>query len=384
MLDIERIRIDLKQSKSGVLHRRLRSALQSQILDGTIQPGEPLPAERALQESLGVSRSTVRLAIQGLAESGLVRSLVGAGTFVQSSPVGTPNRDLVGILLPDVNFHVYYAELASTLGYLLREAGYHVDLTIHNERTESMEAAIDRLIANNAAAVIITASAQSKSAEASIRRLHAKGIYVMLLTRYVESDFSLDYVGADNERIGYQATQNLIQLGHRTVVHIAARGTSTALDRARGYLRAMGEAQLRPLLFSPPHEQGLLAAELVPLTFNGDANDLLRLIKSDGITAAFTFNDYLAVWLQRELRGHGLVVPKDLSIVSVDNLPVASLIETPLSSFALPGAEIGATAASILLRRLQGDVFPPQKILLPGRFVHRQSTAPHQEKQTVM
>ena len=146
MLDTERIQKELRSPSAGVLHRRLRAAIQDQILDGTIQPGEALPAERAMQEALGISRTTVRQAIQGLIESGLVRSTVGAGTFVLSPNSSPVERNLVGVLLPDANFHVYYTELASTLSFHLRAAGYGVDLTIHNVHTESMGAAIDRLI----------------------------------------------------------------------------------------------------------------------------------------------------------------------------------------------------------------------------------------------
>lgn len=375
MLDTERIQKELRSPSAGVLHRRLRAAIQDQILDGTIQPGEALPAERAMQEALGISRTTVRQAIQGLIESGLVRSTVGAGTFVLSPNSSPVERNLVGVLLPDANFHVYYTELASTLSFHLRAAGYGVDLTIHNVHTESMGAAIDRLIDQRVAAVIITAPSQSGEFAANIRRLRENGIYVMLLTRFVESEFNLDYVGADNERIGYQATQHLLQLGHTRIVHIAAKGTSTALDRARGYLRAMDEHNLSPQIYSPPNEPGVLSTEMAALSMGEDVEVLLNRIQRHDVTAIFSFNDYLAIWLQGELRGRGMQAPRDISIVSVDNLPISTFFETPLSSFALPGAEIGSTAASIVLRRLRGEQFPPQKVLLPGKLVARQSAA---------
>lgn len=56
--------------------------LETALLDGSLPVGARLPAERALAEQYGVSRNTVREAVQRLAARGLVRSRRGAGVFV--------------------------------------------------------------------------------------------------------------------------------------------------------------------------------------------------------------------------------------------------------------------------------------------------------------
>ena len=56
-------------------------------------------------------------------------------------------------------------------------------------------------------------------------------------------------------------------------------------------------------------------------------------------------------------------------------MPYASFFDAPLTTFALPSEAIGEQAANLLLRRLNGETFPPQRILLPARFVQRASTA---------
>ncbi|MEV8378991.1 GntR family transcriptional regulator [Kribbella sp. NPDC056861] len=50
-------------------------------------PGQPLPAERALSEALGVSRPTLRAALEDLAQEGLVIRQQGRGTFTGSTKV---------------------------------------------------------------------------------------------------------------------------------------------------------------------------------------------------------------------------------------------------------------------------------------------------------
>ena len=64
---------------------QIASQLESMIAEGTLQPGERLPAERTLSERMGVSRPSLREAIQKLASKGLLMSRQGGGTYVMKS-----------------------------------------------------------------------------------------------------------------------------------------------------------------------------------------------------------------------------------------------------------------------------------------------------------
>jgi GntR family transcriptional regulator len=61
---------------------RLRRSLQKMIENGDLPPGHALPSERELANLLALSRVTVRKAIAGLADDGLLTQRHGAGTFV--------------------------------------------------------------------------------------------------------------------------------------------------------------------------------------------------------------------------------------------------------------------------------------------------------------
>ncbi len=85
-----------------VRHRRLAdeivSQLEAMILEGTLKPGERLPAERVLAERFGVSRPSLREAIQKLAARGLVESRHGGGNFVVESVGSTFSDPLLRLL----------------------------------------------------------------------------------------------------------------------------------------------------------------------------------------------------------------------------------------------------------------------------------------------
>jgi GntR family transcriptional regulator len=67
---------------------QIEAQLAERIESGGLPPGERLPPERALAHTLGVSRMTVRQALDALARRGLLERGVGRGTFVRA-----PARD---------------------------------------------------------------------------------------------------------------------------------------------------------------------------------------------------------------------------------------------------------------------------------------------------
>jgi DNA-binding LacI/PurR family transcriptional regulator len=384
MLDCDRIIQELKAPAAAPLHARLRGAIQTQLMDGTLKPGEILPAERVLKEQLGISRATIRQAIKSLTNEGWLKSVVGAGTFVLEQKEASPHNTLVGIIVPDSNYYIYYPELASSLNFRLRSAGYRVDTSVHNERYETLTEVASSLLAQDVAAVVVVAPT-GHDGKRVLRELRAKGVIVMMLTRYLEDFNDVDYVGADNKHIGYEATRHLVEFGHTGIIHVAASSTSTAFDRAAGYVQAMQEAGLKAQIFLAPEEQAPMPPELMGYVLDGEPAALWQRVAAGEITGLFCFNDRIASWVQKEVRQFNLVVPRDLSLISVDNMPYADFFDTPLTTFALPGEEIGEEAATLLLRRLKGESFPPQYILLPATFINRRSTAvPPQETTPVL
>lgn len=373
MLDFERIIEELKTPAAASLHARLRGAIEAQLSDGTLQPGDALPSERTLKEQLGISRATIRQAIKSLIDDGQLKSIVGAGTFVIEPQQDSSQNPLIGIIISESKFAVYYPELASSLSYELRNAGYRVDISIHNNRFETMNQVIASLLSQQVRAMVIVAPNQS-GADQLIRDLRKKGIITILLTRYLENFKDFDYVGADNQFIGTEATRHLIDLGHTGILHVAGSGTSTAVDRATGYVQAMKKAGLQPQILISPKERGPLPPDLMNYMVTGSLTELWIRVARKEITAIFCFNDFIASWVQKEVRQLNLSIPRDLSLISVDNMPYAGFFDTPLTTFALPGEEIGKQAAALLLRRLGGVDFPPQRILIPATLNHRLST----------
>ena len=78
------------------LHAQITEALQLQIEHGELKAGENFPSERELAERFGVSRMTVRQALQRLRHDGLIYRERGVGTFVANRKIDVHTRNLSG------------------------------------------------------------------------------------------------------------------------------------------------------------------------------------------------------------------------------------------------------------------------------------------------
>ena len=75
------------------LHARIQRAIRQLILEGALGVGKPLPASRALAQSLGVSRDTVEAAYSQLHAEGFIERRVGSGSFVSKRTQRVPRRN---------------------------------------------------------------------------------------------------------------------------------------------------------------------------------------------------------------------------------------------------------------------------------------------------
>lgn len=87
-----------RELERSPLYARVEAALTSDISDGVLPPGSQLPPEDRLIERFGVSRTTVRKAIENLVARGLVEIRRGKGTFVAQPKITQELTELTGFV----------------------------------------------------------------------------------------------------------------------------------------------------------------------------------------------------------------------------------------------------------------------------------------------
>jgi DNA-binding LacI/PurR family transcriptional regulator len=183
----------------------------------------------------------------------------------------------------------------------------------------------------------------------------------------------LTCIDLDFRAAGAACVEHLALLGHRTVALVGSppevyvRGTGFAHRVAEGFTAAADRHRLTSAVH--PCAAGGAAARTV-------AERLLR--EHPALTGVVVHNEPLLDPLVEAFGQLGLRVPGDLSLTAICPDEVAARARVPVTSVAVPTAEVGAGAVDLLMRKLAGTPVPPAT-LLPPRLTPRASTAPRPE-----
>lgn len=176
-------------------------------------------------------------------------------------------------------------------------------------------------------------------------------------------------VCATNWQGAYNATEYLIELGHRRIGFITGdMEMAAARNRLAGYQAALRTHHL-------PTEPDLVIEGKFHYP-DGYAATLALLALATPPTAIFASNDDMAFGALEALRGQGRRVPDDVSVIGFDGIPQAALVHPPLTTVSQPLAKMGRVATQMLLDRLNDPGKPTRRIELPTELIIRGSCRP--------
>ena len=235
----------------------------------------------------------------------------------------------------------FYAAILRGVEDELTSAGYSLVVSSGHWNREEEEACVQVLRSRQVDGIIILTGQLEDVYLAHLagelpvvvtgRRLAAPGLHALACN---------DFEGAR------AATRHLLQRGHRRIAHITGNlSHPDAVERERGYREALREAGIAvdPALILPGNYQESSGARA--------AEDLL--CRGVAFTALFAANDQMATGATQVLYRHGLMVPRDVSIVGFDGVLSSEHACPPRTTVNLSAAELGRRAASAMLELLQ-------------------------------
>ena len=197
--------------------------------------------------------------------------------------------------------------------------------------------------------------------------------------QYIPKNFPVVFVGArshdekvcsislDDEKVAYEATRHLISLGHKRIGLVTGpMEEDCSQDRLVGFKLALAET-------------GILYDQF--LVFEGDwsassgSDALADFVKKGNLpTAVFAQNDRMAMGVMRAARDANLKVPDQLSVIGVDDMPLSSYFDPPLTTMRQDMPLIGQEAIRKLIDLIQNNTVEQTVLKLPAHLVVRQST----------
>jgi len=197
---------------------------------------------------------------------------------------------------------------------------------------------------------------------------------------FIPKDFPLVFVGAsaheknicsvslDDEKVAYEATRHLLTLGHTNIALVTGpMEEDCSQDRTEGYRRALAEAGIA-------FDETMVIEGDWTATSGQDA--LLSFVEQGRVpTAVFAQNDRMAMGVLSAAREAGIKVPAQLAVIGVDDMPLSSYFDPPLTTMRQDIPRIGRDATRMLLDMIQKKTTETCDLKLNAELVVRQSTS---------
>ncbi len=320
----------------------------------------PSTVSRVLNDHAGTTvRPATRERVVAVAERlGYRPSAIARGLRLQQTMT-------LGMLVPDIT-NPFFSPMIKGAEEAALARGYNMILC-NSEDDPEREAAYLRLLRQRQVDGLLIASSQM--ADQTIAELRdQEELPFVLLNRATRVAGDLAVV-VDNRAAALEAVAHLATLGHRRVGHIAGpQTTTTGSERLEGYRAGL-------LAFGLMDDPALVVEAEAFSVEAGSAALAKMLASGSRPTAVFAANDLIAIGIYQRLRDVGVVVPRGMSVVGFNDIPLAGLLEPALTTVRVPQLEMGAAGADLLIDRLEGRPIDRVRVTLATSLVVRASTS---------
>lgn len=270
----------------------------------------------------------------------------------------------IGVLISRIT-NPFFASLVDALEVNARKNGYSV-LIIQNHNSPDEEKNCLDLLKKKIIDGLILCSVESD--ENVIEKYQKYGPILLCNTSITSS--SLPIVRVDDETATRDAIRYLISKGYRKIAYSTGGSfekTGHGSRRNNGYVTAMNEAGLTI------HDEWIFRHMHTYKHGQTIAHNLQSLVQNNRPDAIFAGSDEVACGLMSTLLLHGQRVPEDIAILGFDNLPVAEMLNIPLTTVNQPIDELGRISFEFLLSLINGQRYEYDSALLKSDLVIRES-----------
>jgi LacI family transcriptional regulator len=361
--------------------------------------GTRLLPEQKLANELGVSRGSVRKAIEVLVRSGELtrrlheRPLIGMAQPVKTHESATEIHIWVSHPIADAPTLLFMKGISSALRgtpyqMIVREPPRFFDNYVKTDERQFLNDLLDN---ENAAGAIIQRDPYADNRDVFETLINA-GKRLVFVDTPPPDGLSADYVGTANVPAARQCVEHLLSHGHRDIACVAdCDYPRTIRQRMAGYRRAMTQAgqeqRIRFIVPGKPTDHcipfrpvgGRFAIGLAQSDqyFTLACQIVQEVVKMDPRpTALFICYDVLAYYVCAHLEDAGFSIPEQISVVGFDwwarsDSGLSDILTTVAQDF----EGFGRHAVDLLIDRIQEDQHVPAcYVMLDAPLVIRSST----------
>jgi LacI family transcriptional regulator len=268
----------------------------------------------------------------------------------------------VGVVIPDISNSIF-SEVARGIEDIANMYHYNIILCNADKRKDKEIRVINTLLEKQVDGLLFMGGTVT---EEHIQAFRTSSVPIVLCATTDENS-QYPSVDIDHEAAAYDAVVELLRQGHRKIGMISGplQDPANGYSRYQGYKRAMEQA-------------GLVVSDDYVRIGNYRYESGIETMKhfldlKDRPTAVFTATDEMALGAIHQIQDYGLRVPNDMSIISVDNTRMASMVRPQLTTVAQPMYDIGAVSMRLLTKLMKNEAVDNPRVVLPHELITRES-----------
>ncbi len=273
----------------------------------------------------------------------------------------------IGVIIPEIVHH-FFTTVISGIEQVANEQGYHVIICMSNNSFDK-EVINMELLANGSTDGFIISVAKETQQKQDYHHLNEvinQGMPLVMFDRVID-EISCDKVIIDDLNGAKKAVQKLIDIGCKRI------GLLTTVDyvsvgklRTDGYKKALEENNIAW------DEDLILKVD----DFDHSELEITEFLKEKKMDGLFAVNEHFAIYAIKAFQENGLRVPEDVKVIGFTDGELSKRFIPSLTTVNQHGAEMGAQAARILIRKLENvdDEEHYQTVIVETGLVERTST----------
>lgn len=308
-------------------------------------PGAAIDTEVGYANRFGVSRPTVRKAVEDLVSIGLIQRVAGKGLIVAVHP---PNRGKLLIMLPQSIGDGFFYHVTMGCVDQANHLGFEYKILSIESEAKRLEAVKLEKLDNYVAT--ITCCYGSPEEYEILDVFDRFGLPVLLMDNPLP-ERSLPCVSCDDFTGGYLVGKHLTRRGHTRIVNLSnIRPALTIKRRDEGFLSALTDAGVQYDMDYYMH-MGNAPGEFIRRFRPADILD-------GKVTAICSHTSLSIVKLSHWLYTNGIRIYDDISLVGYGDHPIMPEYGLPITSVEVPSANMGRSAVSEISQAfLEGRAF---------------------------
>ena len=270
----------------------------------------------------------------------------------------------VGIFLPET-FNQFQRQLFSEIAHNLESLGFHTSFFFIPMHQRGEHTCLQKMKSERLDGVILLREIELPEFREYLTEHH---IPTVLVTFEHETWSKAATIHISEEEAAYVAVTHLIGLGHRRIALVGGKKFSFGTQRELGYRRAITEANISW------QDELVVYVDAYHMAHGMMATQRL-LEQTKDFSAVFAITDDLAIGCIRQLKDQGYSIPRDISVVGIDDIEISSYITPRLTTIQQPLKEMGRMAVSLLHEEMHKQRDNHPNSALPFTLIKRESTA---------